>query len=71
MFIQILVSELIYSNNIFIFNFQYFPDKLHSYLLKASREERERREMMEQRHREKREREAYLKKLREQIKADK
>uniref|UniRef100_A0A0R3RRC9 UBX domain-containing protein 4 n=1 Tax=Elaeophora elaphi TaxID=1147741 RepID=A0A0R3RRC9_9BILA len=38
---------------------------------KASREERERREMMEQKNREKREQEAYLQKLRQQIKADK
>ncbi|VDK82986.1 unnamed protein product [Litomosoides sigmodontis] len=38
---------------------------------KASREERERREVMERKNREKREQEAYLKKLREQIKADK
>ncbi|KAL4003254.1 UBX domain family protein [Acanthocheilonema viteae] len=38
---------------------------------KASHEERERREMIEQKNREKREQEAYLKKLREQIKADK
>ncbi|VDM09023.1 unnamed protein product [Wuchereria bancrofti] len=38
---------------------------------KASREERERREIMEQRNREKREQEAYLEKIRQQIKADK
>ncbi|CAG9539050.1 unnamed protein product [Cercopithifilaria johnstoni] len=38
---------------------------------KVSREERERREMIEQKNQEKREKEAYLKKVREQIKADK
>ncbi|VDO62203.1 unnamed protein product [Onchocerca flexuosa] len=38
---------------------------------KMSREERERREIVEQKNREKREQEAYLKKLRQQIKADK
>ncbi|KAK6102271.1 UBX domain family protein [Brugia pahangi] len=38
---------------------------------KASREERERRDIMEQRSREKREQEAYLEKIRQQIKADK
>ncbi|EFO25254.2 UBX domain-containing protein [Loa loa] len=38
---------------------------------KASREERERREMVEQKNREKREQEAYLNKIRQQIKADK
>uniref|UniRef100_A0A915PJV0 UBX domain-containing protein 4 n=1 Tax=Setaria digitata TaxID=48799 RepID=A0A915PJV0_9BILA len=38
---------------------------------KTSREERERQEIMERKNREKREQEAYLKRLRQQIKADK
>lgn len=56
-------------NNVFTFNI--FSDELQSYMLKATREERERREMVERKNREKHEQEAYLKKLREQIKADK